>query len=63
MKISYAIMMAFFVTAHAKKTLEIYKKAIFIPTVQGRARVQEMVDYLVTEFGGGAVLSRGFWAV
>ena len=60
MKILYAIMIAFFVTSnanagdireteHAKKTLEIYKKVISIPTVQGRGRVPEMVDYLVSE--------------
>ena len=34
---------------HAKKSLAIYKKVISIPTVAGRGKVPEMVDFLVSE--------------
>ncbi|PHZ84006.1 hypothetical protein CRD36_14235 [Paremcibacter congregatus] len=36
-------------SAHGKKALEIYRKVISIPTVAGRGKVPEMVDYLVSE--------------
>lgn len=35
---------------HAVKTLEIYKTIIEIPTVAGRGKVPEMVEYLAKEF-------------
>jgi acetylornithine deacetylase/succinyl-diaminopimelate desuccinylase-like protein len=37
-------------TPHAKKTLEIYRKVISIPTVAGRGKVPKMADYLASEF-------------
>ena len=37
-------------TEHAKKALEIYSKVVSIPTVAGRERVPEMVEYLADEF-------------
>jgi len=37
-------------TPHARKALEIYSKVISIPTVKGRGKVPEMVNYLVAEF-------------
>ena len=38
-------------TAHAKKTLEIYRKVISIPTVAGRGEVRALADYLAAELG------------
>lgn len=38
-------------TEHAKKTLEIYRKIISIPTVAGRGKVVDMADYLAAELG------------
>lgn len=37
-------------SAHAKKTLEIYRKVISIPTVAGRGKVPEMAEYLASQF-------------
>ncbi|MCF8473270.1 MAG: M20/M25/M40 family metallo-hydrolase [Emcibacter sp.] len=61
MKISLAFILGLFLlnnataegiqdSAHAKKSLEIYRKVISIPTVKGRGKVPEMVNYLVSEF-------------
>lgn len=36
-------------SAHAKKTLEIYRKVISMPTVAGRGKVPEMASYLSSE--------------
>ena len=36
-------------TPHAKKTLEIYRKVISIPTVAGRGKVPEMANYLASQ--------------
>lgn len=60
MKKILAITAAFFITVnanagdvkdtpHARKTLEIYKKVISIPTVLGRGNVPEMAEYLASE--------------
>lgn len=38
------------VSVHAKKTLEIYRKVISIPTVAGRGKVPEMAEYLASQF-------------
>ncbi|MFT7525609.1 MAG: carboxypeptidase PM20D1 [Arenicella sp.] len=37
-------------SAHAKKTLEIYREVISIPTVAGRGKVPEMAEYLASQF-------------
>lgn len=37
-------------SAHAKKSLEIYKTLVEIPTVKGRGKVPELAQYLVDEF-------------